>query len=222
MITVRNTTPNDFAQIIMLTKLIYPDSVAWSPEQLASHLRVFPEGQFVAIDSETDTVVGFAASLVIPWDDYDMKMSWRDFTNNGFFTNHDPVHGKTLYGAEAMVHPQMQGGGIGSALYVARRELVERLGLLRIRAGARLQGYHHYVDKMTAEEYVFRVVQGEIDDPTLSFQMHQGFHVLAVVSNYLHHDPQSEGHAAVIEWVNEKAAKPEDYAGRDAWASRRR
>ncbi len=222
MITVHNSSTNDFAQIIMLTKLIYPGSAAWSPEQLASHLKVFPEGQFVAIDSETNTVVGYAASLIIPWDDYDMKMSWRDFTNNGFFTNHDPMHGKTLYGAEVMVHPQMQGSGIGSALYVARRELVERLELFRIRAGARLQGYHNYADKMSAEEYVFRVVQNEIEDPTLSFQMHQGFHVIAVVSDYLHHDPKSEGHAAVIEWVNEKAAKPDDYAGRDSWASQRR
>jgi hypothetical protein len=79
---------------------------------------------------------------------------------------------------------------------------VERLGLRRIRAGARLRGYHAHADRLTAEEYVARVVRGEIHDPTLSFQLKRGFKVIAVVSGYLRHDPESLGHAAVIEWIN--------------------
>ncbi len=74
-------------------------------------------------------VVGMAASLIVFWDDYDMKDSWRDFTDHGMFTNHDPVKGRTLYGAEVMVRPSMQGRGIGSKIYHARRELVRRLGV---------------------------------------------------------------------------------------------
>jgi len=53
-------------------------------------------------------------------------------------------------------------------------------------------------------------------DPTLSFQLKQGFEVLAVVRNYLPHDTGSLGWAAVIEWINARVARPEDYAGRDA------
>ena len=103
---------------------------------------------------------------------------------------------------------------MGSKIYKARRELVERLGLLRIRAGARLRGYHRYAHRMSAEEYVIKVVNGELRGPTLSFQLKHGFHVLAVVSGYLRHDPESLGYAAVIEWINEAIAKPQDYAGR--------
>jgi hypothetical protein len=90
------------------------------------------------------------------------------------------------------------------------------LGLLRIRAGARLRGYHHHKDRLSPEEYVLAVIAGKIGDPTLSFQLKQGFHVLAVAEDYLHHDPESLGHAAVIEWINEKVARPEDYAHRDS------
>lgn len=221
MITIRNTRPDDFPQIIELTKVEYPKSGGWRHEQLASHLKIFPEGQFVAIESTSGRVLGFSSSLIIFWDDYDMKMSWRDFTDAGFFTNHDPRHGKTLYGADVIVDPKMQGHGIGKALYAARRKLVEQLQLFRIRAGSRLQGYHQFANIMSAEEYVFRIVQGELSDPTLSFQLHQGFHVLAVVKGYLHHDPKSLGHAAVIEWVNERIAKPEDYAKRGDWMLKR-
>lgn len=214
-ILVRNTRSEDFAGITQLSREIYPGAPAWHEIQLSSHLRVFPEGQFVAIETQSGCVVGMAASLILLWDDYNLEMSWRDFTDNGMFTNHDPERGRTLYGAEVMVAPSIQRSGIGRKLYWARRELVERLGLLRIRAGARLRGYHRYAARMSAEEYVLRAVQGKIKDPTLSFQLRQGFEVLAVVSGYLQHDPESLGYAAVIEWINTQVAKPEDYAGRN-------
>lgn len=198
-VTVRGTRPGDFDGIIALTAAVYPGTPAWSRDQLASHLRVFPEGQLVALDPDGG-VVGMAASLVVLWDDYDDEESWRDFTDRGMFTNHDP-EGHTLYGAEVMVHPERQGLGIGKALYAARRELVERLGLRRIRAGARLRGYHTVADRMSAREYVEAIVRGELADPTLTFQIGQGFTVFGVVRNYLRHDPESLGWAALIEWV---------------------
>jgi GNAT superfamily N-acetyltransferase len=162
-----------------------------------------------------------AASLIVLWDDYDMSASWRDFTDHGMFTNHDPEHGRTLYGAEVMTRPTLQGHGVGTKLYEARRALVQQLGLLRIRAGARLRGYHRYAGRMSAEEYVIKVINEELYDPTLSFQLHRGFQVLAVAPDYLHHDPESLGYAAVIEWINDAVAKPEDYVGRDPRFMRR-
>jgi len=153
-----------------------------------------------------------ASSLVILWDDYEIMENWRDFTDNGMFTNHDLAQGHTLYGAEIMVHPEMQGHGIGKMLYQSRRDLAQRLKLLRIRAGARLRGYHNYANSLNPEEYVIKVVQGELGDPTLTFQLHQGFHVISVVPHYLANDPESLGYAAVIEWLNKDEARPEDYA----------
>jgi GNAT superfamily N-acetyltransferase len=199
-IAVRNTRESDFDGVIAMTGRVYPTSPPWSREQLASHLRVFPEGQFVAVQDRT--IVGMAASLIVLWDDYDADTNWRDFTAGGMFTNHDPVHGRTLYGAEVMADPDWQGKGVGSRLYDARRELAVRLGLRRIRAGARLRGYHRVAREMSAAEYVARVERGELHDPTLSFQLHRGFRVIGVVSGYLRHDPESLGHAAVIEWIN--------------------
>ncbi len=204
-VLVRCTRPGDFGPIQALTAAVYPGAPTWGDPHLASHLRMFPEGQFVAVDGDTGEVVGMAASLIVLWDDYHIGMSWRDFTDGGMFTNHDPDRGHTLYGAEVMVHPGRQGHGIGGALYRAREELVIRRGLWRIRAGSRLRGYHRWSDRLSPEEYVDRVVKGELTDPTLSFQLHRGFTVLAVVPGYLHHDPESQGHAAVIEWLNPHA-----------------
>lgn len=219
-VEVRNTRPGDFDGIIALSEAVYPGAPPWSRALLASHLAVFPRGQFVAATPQGE-VLGMAASLVVLWDDYADSGSWRDFTAGGTFTNHDPVHGRTLYGAEVMVHPRVQGQGVGKALYAARRELVRERGLLRIRAGARLRGYHEVANRMTAEEYARRVARGELSDPTLTFQLSQGFHVIGVVHDYLGHDPESRGKAAIIEWLNPAVATPADVAAGRAWMERR-
>lgn len=205
---VRQTRAEDFPRIQEISRAIYPDSPPWSADQLASHLAMFPEGQLVA---EVDGMVcGMAASLIVLWDDYSIDTNWRQFTDEGRFTNHDPERGHTLYGAEVMVHPEVQGRGVGKALYAARRALVLERGLLRVRAGARLCGYHRYAERMTAEEYTEQVVRGKLTDNTLTFQLKQGFSVLWVVSGYLRHDPESLGYAAVIEWINDAVATPAD------------
>jgi ribosomal protein S18 acetylase RimI-like enzyme len=213
-IVVSNTQPADIEAVIELTRAVYAHSAPWTREQLESHLSVFPEGQFVAVEHPGGRVVGMAASLIVLWDDYEIHGSWREFTAHGHFTNHDPQNGRTLYGAEVMVHPDYQRRGIGKQLYRARFELAKRLGLLRIRAGARLRGYHQHAGSMSAVEYVSRILRGELRDPTLSFQLRQGFEVIAVVSDYLRNDPESLGYAAVIEWLNPAVAKPEDHAAR--------
>jgi GNAT superfamily N-acetyltransferase len=213
-VEVRLTREGDIPEIIELCEAVYPGTPPWREEQLASHLAVFPEGQLVAVDSG-GAVVGMAASLIVRWDDYEMSSSWRDFTDHGMFTNHDPENGRTLYGAEIMVHPDAQGRGVGTKLYRRRRELTERLGLRRIRAGARLRGYHRYAERMGPEEYAIAVARGEIWDPTVSFQLKRGFDIVAVVHGYLRHDPESLGYAAVIEWLNPAIARSGDDAGRD-------
>lgn len=210
-VRVRRTRAEDFDRLVELSRRVYTAD-SWRREQLESHLENFPEGQLVAVDRD-GRVVGAAASLVIDWDDYDADDSWRDFTDRGMFTNHDP-DGRTLYGAEVFVDPDVRRAGVGSALYRARRELARRLRLWRIRAHSRLAGYHRHAVEMDAAEYVRKVVRAELSDPTLSFQLAWDFKVLAVVSGYLRRDPYSLGYAALIEWINADAAPPEATAGR--------
>ena len=211
MFTVRQLERRDFAGVAALALKIYPEATPWSSDQLASHLRVFPDGQFVAIEDATGVLVGYAATLIVFWDDYEMGTNWRDFTDQGYFTNHDPLRGRTLYAADIMVDPDYQGRGIGKHLYRARNDLLLRLGLLRIRAGARLQGYHRYHESLSPEAYVREILAGRLVDATLSFQLNRGFKVLGVVANYMRHDPASLGFAAVIEYLNPDVATRADW-----------
>jgi ribosomal protein S18 acetylase RimI-like enzyme len=213
-ISIRHTQPRDVAGIVELCQRVYPDTPPWRPDQLQSHLRIFPEGQFVAVVGPTEQVVGMGASCIVRWDHYHMLDSWETFTADGMFTNHDPLDGRTLYGAEIIVDPALQGHGIGGHLFGAFRTLAEGWPLLRIRGGGRLRDYHTFADQLTAADYVIQVVQGLLWDRTLSVWLHEGCHVLAVVPHYLTDDPETLGYAAVTEWLNPQLAQPEHAAGR--------
>ncbi|MGE0712638.1 MAG: GNAT family N-acetyltransferase [Planctomycetota bacterium] len=213
-VLVRNTAQEDFPRIRELARAVYPEERPYTDEYLQSQVDAFPEGQWVAVEVDTQAVLGMAASLIVNWNDYHFEASWGEVTGGGFLTTHDPS-GRTLYGADLMVHPNTRGRGIGRMIYAARRDLAIRKKLLRIRAGARLRGYHAYADRLTPEEYAIKVVQGELHDPTVSFQLRRGFHVIAVVRDYNPGDAESLGHAALIEWINHRVAKRRHYAGRD-------
>ncbi|MCB9837704.1 MAG: GNAT family N-acetyltransferase [Phycisphaeraceae bacterium] len=211
-LVIRNTTPEHFAGISEIAAMIYPDISPWNSEYLTSHLKVFPQGQFVAVEQGSGLVVGVCSGLVIDWDATPDTSSWNALTSNGYFTNHDPVEGGTLFAADVMVRPGYQGQGIGRRLYERGRfGLARQLGLRRIVAGSRLRGYHRFAERLTPEEYVVEVVQGRLNDPTLSFQLHLGFRVTSVIGGYFAGDPESRGYAAIIEWLNDEVADPEDY-----------
>jgi GNAT superfamily N-acetyltransferase len=213
-IVVRQTQKSDFEGIRRLGRLVYPKGEDYSDAYLLAHIEAFPEGQFVAVDVDSQQVLGMATTLIVDWDDYDIAASWSEITGEGLLTTHNPA-GRTLYGADVMVHPKMQGRGIGQRLYSARRDLAIRLKMIRIRAGARLAGYHNFADRMSPEEYALKVVKGEVRDPTLSFQLRRGFHVIAVIPDYLSDDPECLNNAAFIEWINQRVARQRHYAGRD-------
>lgn len=210
-VRVRNTRPEDFAAIRELQRKTYPTIASWTDEQLASQVAMFPQGQFVA--EQGGRVVGAAASLVIPWDEYGVDHTWHTVTGDGNFTTHDPG-GRTLYGAEVVVDAGRRGNGIGRALYTARRQLCQRMNLRRIIAAGRLPGYRNVKDVMSPELYAMRVVWGDIPDPVLRFQMSQGFHYCGVIHNYLPEDRESCGNAALIVWLNPRYAPPRPAAMR--------
>ncbi|MBC7691231.1 MAG: GNAT family N-acetyltransferase [Methylotenera sp.] len=219
---LRNTRLEDIDPIIDLCAAVYPGMYSWGPNQLTSHLEVFPEGQFVVVQKVpspasglvTDRVIGMASSLIVDYSNHDLRSKWKDITEWGYLGNHAPERGRTLYGVEIMVHPEFQGKGVGKLLYQRRELLARERRMLNIRAGARISGYHRYAQKMSAREYVVAVIRGEFSDPTLSFQLKRGFRVIGLTPYYFH-DPESLNHAAVIEWLNPEVATEADHASGD-------
>lgn len=198
-ITVRQMTLKDLPAVVDLQYRAFPDMPVWKVEELAQHLTIFPEGQFVAVD-QTGRIVGSASCLIIDWDDYAESAQWSTITGHGTFSTHNPL-GKTLYGADMGVDPDARRQGIGSLLYDIRKKIVKDRGLKRMLTGGRIPGYAAVSDLMTPKQYVTEVIQGRRKDLTLNFQLKNGFVVLDIVPEYLH-DKESRGFATLLEWLN--------------------
>ena len=54
---------------------------------------------------------------------------------------------------------------------------------------------------MPIDEYVDKVVSGDLTDPTLTFQLSNGFEVRGLLENYIE-DEADDGWAALIVWEN--------------------
>jgi len=200
---LRAATVSDIDQMVELSGLCYPDEgeglLVWRPEQLASQLRMFPEGQLVV--TQGDRVVGSASALIISLgrDPYRVH-TFLGITDNGMFHNHDPF-GKTLYCGDINVHPDNRRRGIARMIYEHRRELCRRLNLRRMLLGGRISGYHAVADTMPAEEYAGRVEAGDLVDPVLTPQLKVGFTLQRVLPGYLLDAPSAD-YGTLLEWVN--------------------
>jgi GNAT superfamily N-acetyltransferase len=172
-----------------------PDDLL-SEADISAYARVFPEGYFVALDGATP--VGMGAGIFLDFDFDHPQHTLAGITGEHQCGNHDP-DGDWYYGTDITVLPEYRGRGIGRKLYEARKDLVRRYGKRGIIAGGALPGFFHHKDSMSVEEYVSAVVSGELTDPTLSFQLSNGFEVRGLLENYME-DEADDGWATLIVW----------------------
>ncbi|WP_316820032.1 bifunctional GNAT family N-acetyltransferase/carbon-nitrogen hydrolase family protein [Pedobacter gandavensis] len=171
----------------------------WSKSSIERLLKLFPEGQLcISVD---DKVVACSLSIIVDYDEYGDKHTYKNITGDYSFSTHDR-EGDVLYGIEIFVHPEYRGLRLGRRLYEARKELCESLNLKSIVAGGRIPNYHQYADTLTPRQYIDKVKAKEIFDPTLTFQLSNDFHVRKVLKNYLPGDHESKDYATLLEWNN--------------------
>lgn len=210
-VVIRNTRQADIPDLDALQRASYPtlsELLKWKPKHWESHIATFPDGQWVA---EVDgMVVGLCANLRVPFEQATSQHTWKEITDNGLIAGtHDP-RGDTLYGFEIMVHPDHRRRGIGKMLYEARFDYIRREELHCFCAMGRFPGY---VKKgkprdLSPDDYVKKVVAGEISDRTLTAQIKSGCKVHGVVHDYLR-DPKSANAAAILIWENPEWEGPE-------------
>jgi len=184
-IVITNTRPEHIAQLVQHQRTCFPtlaEHELMRTEHFESQLRVFPEGQHVALDG--NQVIGQSSTFRISGTVAFAQHTYHEIVAGNFFTNHDP-QGEWLYGADMSVHPEYRGRGISRLLYETRKDLVRRLGLRGMVGGGMIPGYVRYRDQMGPLEYAQAVAAGELFDPTLTPQLRAGFEVRGILYNYI-------------------------------------
>lgn len=201
-VRIDTTRAEHVPALAALQRVVFPtlsDDELLTEEKYLKHLEIFPEGQFVALvdGDEGEIVVGSASAFRTNFDFDDIQHTFLDAVADGWLTNHDP-NGEWLYGVDMSVHPDYRGRRIGRRLYEARQQLVFELNLRGEIAGAMLPGYHYHHRRLrSVAQYILRVKQGHLYDPTLSMQLKNGFRVRGILYNHIT-DPRSNNTATLI------------------------
>ena len=175
-----------------------PDSY-WKESHIESLINKFPEGQ--AVIKINGELAGCALSIIIDYNEFDDKHTYKDITGGYTFDTHNES-GDILYGIDVFIKSEYRGLRLGRRLYDYRKELCEQLNLRGIAFGGRIPNYHQFSDSMSPKEYIEKVKRKEIHDPVLNFQISNDFHPSKILKGYLEGDEDSGEFAVLLEWDN--------------------
>ncbi|HLU82945.1 MAG TPA: GNAT family N-acetyltransferase [Trueperaceae bacterium] len=209
--------PEHAEALAELQRLVFPNLAA-ADLMTAAHFRqhqlVFAAGEFVALAADApdgtplgyEKVVGLGSGFLTDFDLDDGAHTFSEMIAGGTYAGHQP-DGDWYYGADISVHPDYRRLGIGKLLYEARKSLVRQSGRRGIVAGGQLPGYPEHKARLTVADYVAAVVAGELRDPTLSFQLDNGFEVVGLIEGYME-DEYTDDWATLIVWRNPDYVDP--------------
>jgi ribosomal protein S18 acetylase RimI-like enzyme len=176
----------------------FPQDLLWQAGHLLEHLRLFPEGQFVAeVDGE---IVGSCSNTLISEEKWHAHGNWTETVGGPLLEAFVP-QGSTMYGLDITVHPDYRRMGIGREFYDTRLALCDRLSLARYGTACRMPDMRHYRNKhsgASALQYAKAVVAGDVTDRTLTPLLRYGLTFLDVIENYME-DAESGNAAALLE-----------------------
>ncbi len=211
-IELKFLTLNDYEDLKQVMIEAYPTmpDMYWKESEIKRLIELFPEGQVVI--KINDEFAGCALSIIVDYDEFDEKHTYKDITGGFTFSTHNN-EGDVLYGIDVFVSSKYRGLRLGRRLYDYRKELCEKSNLKGIVFGGRIPNYHKYSEELSPKEYIEKVKRKEIHDPVLNFQMSNDFHPVKIMRNYLKGDNASGEFAVLLEWNNiyyeKKSKKPQ-------------
>ena len=188
-----------FDEVITLQREAFPppfdETLLWSQSDLATHIDLFPEAQWVAIAE--NKIVGSCSNTLISEANYQHHSDWEATVGGYQIKTFDP-NGTTLYGLDISVACAYRNQGIGRAFYECRKRLVVDRKLKRYATGCRLPDFSTSGFE-NVYEFLELVRMGRKSDRTLSPLLKYDLRIIGAHTNYME-DIESNNCAALLEW----------------------
>ncbi len=197
MINVRKYTPADYAKLLAVLDDCYADidTEYGSEADFANLSSLFPDGQLIA---ECDgNVAGVILSLPVRLDDFNVDPTIDRLYDPAQFSTLSK-DADSLFALEILVKNDYKRRGIGRSMNRAITNVLGAHGLKAFIGVSRLPGYAAHKSKMTAEQYISKVMSKEIQDPSLSYNCSNNMLPVRAIADYYPPDVQSAGYGVLV------------------------
>ncbi len=169
----------------------------------------FPAGSVVGFDGDgRSEPVAVGLGVRTHFDFANPQHNLKTFFAGAPTDSGDDPDAPWYYGTDIVVRPDYRRRGIGRELYDLRKQMCVDLNLAGIVAGGVIPGFAEHKHAMSADDYVANVASGELYDPTLTFQLENGFEAHCALSDYIK-DPEVDNYASLIVWHNPTYNSPD-------------
>lgn len=196
----RGATIDDIEGMLRVEKETWSEDQAFTREHFKSHLKVFPEGIFIAeVNGE---IAGLGISELI---DYDLEHpipTWYEVSDEGFIAQTHNPNGKSMYGISLSASPRFSEFRLGSRIVEAVKQAVVDLKLDRLILGSRIPRYHRFASKMSVEQYINTQRGNRYMDPEIEFYSQHGLKIEKIMPDYFE-DPDSLNYGVLMIWNRE-------------------
>lgn len=196
-VKIRPYQKSDYQGIVSVIRDCYAgiDDNCASIEEVQLLCESFPEGQIIAcIGNE---IVGLIFSLLVRYEDFVRAPKLEDMYNPLLFKEKGK-NGNSLFALEILVHSNHKRKGIGKLLNQGITKVLKNNNLKAFIGVSRLSGYGALQDKMSVETYIKKVVNGEITDPSLTYNCQNKMLPKMAIAQYYPPDIASAGYGALV------------------------
>ena len=186
-LVIQNTQAEHADALEALQRVVFPtlsDEERMAARHYRHHIGLFPEGQFVVLDEGQPVGMSSTIRYHLALEDH----TFLDISDQLWLNTHEPA-GDWLYGMDVGVHPDYRGRGLARDIYRARQATCRQLGLKGQITVGMPNGYLNYAAEMSLDAYYQALLDGRLQDPTVSVQQKIGFELVRLIHGYLD-DPQ--------------------------------
>ncbi len=199
--TYTTITPSLCKPIADLLLACFPEiplSEQYEVHDMEEIAEVFPEGTIVALDGQR--VVGVGTGIFVDVDPDNLPPTEGELLDDENGSLHDK-NGSHYFGGALAVDAAYRNQGIVRQIYNRRKNVVTRHKKEGFYAASILPGYADHKNEMDINNYVDKVIAGELFDPILSVQLRNDFCVVKLLKGFFT-SPISDNWSALIFWRN--------------------
>jgi len=163
---IRMALPSDVPECHAIDVEAWGEDAAAPAEMLQARIDAYPCGNFVAIDSNTGTMIGSVWSVSVKDERF---TTWMDISGGGTYQGVRDYAGSIVYGVNVSVRAEYAGLGTAQSLIVHGCGVAKGLGKRGAKMGCRIPEYHRWQKVFSSNDYLHVLQDGEYAyyrDPT--------------------------------------------------------